>query len=33
VTALAHDSLGTARTWLEINPTNAASPRVAERAG
>jgi RimJ/RimL family protein N-acetyltransferase len=33
VTALAHDGLGIARTWLEINPTNAASLRVAERAG
>lgn len=33
VTAFAHARLGIARAWLEIDPTNAASLRVAERAG
>jgi RimJ/RimL family protein N-acetyltransferase len=32
-TGWAHDNLGIARLWLEINPENAPSLRVAQRSG
>ena len=33
VTAWAHGALGVSRVWLEVNPRNMPSLRLAERAG